>query len=112
MRLINVDMIDTQLVKDEAVVFLLLGEQVLEALLALGFLLLQVFDDVAMCAAGVRGGAVAQQLVVRRDLLPQEALLVVARHADALEGAVGGEDAIPRTARDLGGEELAPVTSE
>ena len=53
-----------------------------------------------------------QQLVVFGDLLAQELLLVVPRHADPLEGAVGDDDAVPLAAGDLGGEELAAVAGQ
>ena len=72
MRLVDEEVIDAELVEDQAVVFFLLGEQVFEALLAPGFLLLQVFDDVAVRAGGVRRGAVTQELVIGGDLLAQK----------------------------------------
>ena len=112
MTLVNVDVVDTELVKDQAVVFFLLGQQVFQPLLAPGFLLLEGFDDVAVRAGRLGGRTVAQELVVRGDLLPQKALLKRAGHADALEGAVRGDDAIPRAAGDLGREELAPLPRE
>src|SRR5437879_3218242 len=56
--LVNVDVIDTQFVKDQAVVFFLCGQEVFEAFLALGFLLLNGFNDVAVCAGRVGCGAV------------------------------------------------------
>ena len=40
-------------------------------------------------AVGIAAGAVAEQLVVFGDLLAQELLLVVARHADPLEASCG-----------------------
>ncbi len=49
---------------------LLLGEQGFQTLLAPGFLLLQVFDDVAVRAGRLGGRAVTQQLVIGGDLLP------------------------------------------
>ena len=101
-------MVDAQLVEDQAVVFFLLGQQVFQALLAPGFLLLQRLDDVAVRAGRVGGGAVAQELVVRGDLLPQKALLKRLGHADALEGTVRGDDAVPGAAGHLRGQELAP----
>ena len=70
MTLVNIDVVDAQLVEDQAVVFFLLGQQVLQPLLAPGFLLLQVFDDVAVRAGRLGGRAVAQQLVIGGDLLP------------------------------------------
>jgi hypothetical protein len=76
MTLIDTEMIDAQFIEDQAVVFFLLGEEVFEALLTPGFLLLQIFEDVAVCAGRLGGCTVAQQLVVRGDLLPQKALLV------------------------------------
>ena len=53
-----------------------------------------------------------EQLVVFLDLLAQELLLVVPRHADPLEAAVGDDDAVPVAAGDLGGQELAAVLGE
>jgi len=75
MRLVNEHVVNPQLVEDQAVVFLLRGQQVLEPLLALGFLLLQVFEDVAVRAGRLGGSVVAQQLVIGGNLLPQKALL-------------------------------------
>ena len=112
MTLVNEDVVDAQLVKDQAVVFLLLGQEVFQTLLAPGFLLLERLDDVAVRARRLGGRAVTQELVVRGDLLPQKALLKIARHADALEGTVRGDDAVPGAAGHLGREELAPVPRE
>jgi hypothetical protein len=72
MRFVDKDMIDAQFIEHQPVVFLLLGEQVGEALLTPDFLFFQGFADIAMRIA-VRGtGAVAQQLVVLGDLLAQK----------------------------------------
>ena len=76
MRLINEDMVDAQLIEDQAVIFFLLGQQLFQALLAPGFLLFECFDDVAVRAGGLGGSAVTQELVVGGDLLPQKPLLV------------------------------------
>lgn len=65
-----------------------------------------------MCARDLRSGTVAQELVVRRDLRAQEALLKGAGHADALEGAVRGNDAIPLAGGDFRRQEFAPRTGE
>ena len=55
MTFVNEDVIDTQLVEDQAIVFFLRGQQVFQPLCALGFLLLQVLDDVAVRTGGVGG---------------------------------------------------------
>ena len=107
--LVDEDVIDAQLVEHQPVVLLVLGEQVFQALLALGLLLLDGLDEVAVGAGRVLAGPVAEQLLVFRDLLLQELLLVAARHADPLEAAVGHDDAVPLAAGDLGGEVLCGV---
>ena len=50
-----------------------------------------------------------EQLVVFLRSAREELLLVVPRHADPLERAVGDDDAVPLAAGDLGGQELAAV---
>src|SRR5438132_8065502 len=109
MTLVNTEVIDAELVEDEPIILFLLGQQVLPPLLAPGFLLLQIFDDVAVRAGRLGGRAVAQELVVRGDLIPQKPFLVRLGHADTLEGTVGGDDAVPRATGDPGGEELAAL---
>src|SRR3989442_275164 len=104
--LVNVDMVNAQFVKDQAVVFFLFGEEFFQSFLALRFLLLDGLDDVAVCAARVGGSAVAEELVVFRDLLTQKLLLILPRHPDALEGTVGDDDAVPGAARDFRREKL------
>ena len=109
MRLVDEDVIDAEFVEHQPVILLVLGEQVLQAFGSGGLLLLDGLDEVAVGALGA--GMFAQQLVVFGDLLPQELLLVVARHADPLEAAVGDDDAVPLAAGDLGGQELAAVAA-
>src|SRR5579859_6205493 len=104
MRLVDEDVIDTELVEDEAVILLVASEQILEAFLPRRFLFLDGLNEVAIGAPV--GGVLAQQFVVFSDLLAQEFLLVLERHADPLEAAVRDDDAVPLVACDLGGEEL------
>src|SRR5271166_2728930 len=108
-RLVNEDMIDAQLVEHQAVVLLVLGSQVFQPLLAAGLLLLDRLRQVAAAAGAVGAGGVLKELVVLLDLPAQEIRLVIAAHADALEAAVGDDDAVPVTAGDLGGEVLAAL---
>ena len=54
----------------------------------------------------------AEQFVVFGDLLQQKLLLVIPRHADPLEAAVGDDDAVPLAAGDLGGQLLAAVARQ
>src|SRR5712691_4578921 len=109
MSLVNEDVVHAQFVEHQAVIFFLLGQQVCEPFLTPGFLLLQGFEDVAVRAGRLGCSAVAQELVIGGDLLPQEPLLVCTGHADALERTVRGNDPIPRTAGDAGGQQLAPT---
>ena len=75
--LVDEEVIDPKLVEDQAVVFLVLGEELLQPLLPPGLLLLDGLDDVPV--GTVRGlGAVHEELVVLGDLLPQELRLVLA----------------------------------
>ena len=86
--LVDEEVIDAQLVEDQAVVLLVLGEQVLQPLLAVGLLLLDGLDDVAVGARSRRCWRRRRSsCVVLGDLLAQEPLLVVPRHADALEAS-------------------------
>ena len=48
MGLVDEDVIDAQLVEDQPIVFLVLGQQVLQAFLAFGLLLLDGLDEVAV----------------------------------------------------------------
>ena len=59
-RLVDEEVIDAELVKDEAVVLLVLGQKLLEPLLAVGFLLLDGLDDVPV-AATVVAAALSQR---------------------------------------------------
>ena len=88
MRLVDEDVIDAEFVEHQPVVFLVLGEQVLQPFLAGGLLLLDGLDEVAV-GARCRRGVLAEQLVVFGDLLAEELLLVVPRHADPLEASCG-----------------------
>ena len=69
MRLVDEDMVDAQLIEDEPVIFLVLGEQVFQPRFAFGFLLLDGLDEVAVRVGGLGTGAVAQQFGVFLDLL-------------------------------------------
>src|SRR5215470_16178275 len=112
MTLINVDMVNAQLVEDQAVIFLLLGQQVLQTLFAPGFLFFERFDDVTVGAGGVSGSAVTQELVIGGDLRTEKALLKRLGHANALEGAVRGDNTIPGATGDSSREELAALPRE
>ena len=59
--LVDEQVVHAQLVEHQAVILLVLGEQVLEPLLAGGLLLLDGLDDVALGTRRVAGGAVDQQ---------------------------------------------------
>jgi hypothetical protein len=50
--LVNVDVIDPELVEDQAIVFFLLGQEVFQPFLTLGLLLLQGLDDVGLLPIG------------------------------------------------------------
>ena len=84
MRLVDEDVIDAQFVEHQPVVLLVLGQQILEPFRAGGLLLLDGLDEIAVGLPCV-GRVLAEQLVVLGDLLAQELLLVVPRHADPLE---------------------------
>jgi hypothetical protein len=66
---VDEDVIDAQLVEDKAVVLLLLGQEFFQAFFAIGLLLLDGLDEVAVGAGRVLACAVAEQLVVLPDLL-------------------------------------------
>ena len=74
--LVNEEVIDAQLIEHQPVVFLVLGEQVFQAFFSGGLLLLDGLDQVAVSAGGVTARAVAQQLLILLDLLPEELFLV------------------------------------
>jgi hypothetical protein len=76
MVLVDEEVIDAEFVKDESVILLVLGEQVLQAFLPGGFLLLHGLAEIAVGAFCTR--MFAEQLVVLGDLLQEELLLVVA----------------------------------
>jgi hypothetical protein len=59
--LVNEQVVNAQLVKDQAVVFFLCGQEVFEAFLTFGLLFLNGFNDVAVRTGRVSGGAVAQR---------------------------------------------------
>ncbi len=58
MRLVDEDVVNAQLVEDEPVVFLVLGEQVFEFRLASCFLLFDGLNEIAAGAGGVLAGTV------------------------------------------------------
>ena len=109
--LVNEQMVDSQFVEDQPIVLLLAGQQVLEPGFAGGLLLLEVLADVAVGFRGV-GRTPAQQCFVLGDLFAEELLLVVPRHADPIERALGDDDAVPVAAGDLGRQHLAAVLGE
>ena len=76
MGLVDEDVIDAQLVEHQPVVLLVLGEQVLQPLLAAAFCFSMVLMRLRL--APVVAGVLAEQLVVFGDLLAEEPLLVVA----------------------------------
>jgi hypothetical protein len=93
--LVDEQVIDAQLVEDQPVVLLLLGEQSFQLLLAGRFLLLKCLDNVAV-GAGVALGAVAQELLVLGDLLAQEPLLVTRTGGDeSTDACAVGNAAFP-----------------
>ena len=110
MRLVDEDVIDAEFVEYQSVVFFVASQQVLQTLGAVGFLLFDGFDQVAIHAPV--GRVLAEQLIVFLDLLPKEFFLIVPGHPDPLEGTVGDDDAVPVAAGDFGGEHLAPVAGE
>ena len=110
MRLVDENVIDAEFVEHQPVILLVLGKQVFQAFCSGGLLLLDGLDEIAVGSLGCR--VFAKQLVVFGDLLPEELLLVVPRHADPLETAVGDDDAVPLAAGDLGGEQLAAVARQ
>ncbi len=110
MCLIDEDVIDAKLIENKPVIFLLLGEQILETFFPCSLLLLDRFDHVAVAA--LFGGVFAEQLVILRNLLAQEFLLVFVRHANPLEAAVGDDDAVPVVTCNLGSEHLAAVAGQ
>src|SRR4029450_161033 len=83
-----------------------------EAFLTFSLLLLNGFDNVAVCAGCIGSDAVAEGLVVFGDLLTQKALLVGWGHADALKGAVRHNDAVPGATRHFRCQELAPLAGK
>ena len=107
MRFVDENVIDAEFVEHQPVILLVFGEQVLEAFASCGLLLLDGLDEIAVGTFATR--VFEQQLVVFGNLRQQEFLLVVARHADPLEAAVGDDDAVPLTAGDFGGQEFAAV---
>ena len=110
MGLVDEDVIDAEFVEHQPVILLVLGEQVLQPFGSRGLLLLDGLDEVAV--GSLCAGVFAEQLVIFGDLLEEELLLVVPRHADPLEAAVGDDDAVPLAAGDLGGQELAAVAGQ
>src|SRR5205823_3651511 len=68
--LVDEDVIDGQLVKDQSVILFVLGEKVLEAFAAGGLLLLDCLDEIPVGALG--RCVFAQQLVIFRNLVEQE----------------------------------------
>ena len=110
MGLVDEDVIDAEFVEHQPVILLVLGEQVLQAFGPRRLLLLDGLDEIAVGTLGA--GVFAEQLVVFGDLLQEELLLVVPRHADPLEAAMGDDDAVPLAAGDLGGQELAAVAGQ
>jgi hypothetical protein len=110
MRLVNKDMIHSKLIKNQSIILLIFGEQVLQAFASRGLLLLDGLDEVAVGTLGA--GMFAQQLVIFRDLLKQEFLLIVARHSDSFKRRMCNNDAVPLTAGDLGRQELAAVAAQ
>jgi len=107
MRLVDEDMVHTQLVKNQSIILLVLGGQVFELGLACRFLFFDGLDEIAVGSCCPLAGTVEEQLVIFLDLLVQEFLLVLTRHADALEAAMGDNDGVPVAAGDLGGQVFA-----
>ena len=101
MCLVDKDVIDAEFIKHQPVILLVFCEQVLQAFGSRGLLFLDGLDEVAVGTLGAR--VLAQQLVIFGNLLQEKLLLVVPRHADPLEAAMGDDDVIPLAAGDLGG---------
>ena len=83
MRLVDEDVIHSEFIEDKPVILFVLGEQVLQAFGSGGLLFLDGLDEIAVGSLGA--GVFEEQLVIFRDLLVKELLLVIARHADPLE---------------------------
>src|SRR3954454_1603809 len=75
MGLIDKQVVHPELVEDEAIVLLVLGEELLQPLLTPRLLLLDGLDDVPVLAGLVGPGGVFQEFVVLGDLLAEEPLL-------------------------------------
>ena len=86
------------------------AKQVFEAFFPCGLLLLDGLDEIAVGSLCAR--MFAEQFVVFGDLFAEKRLLIVPRHADPLEAAVGDDDAVPFAAGDLGGKLLAAVARQ
>ncbi len=103
LRFIDEEVIDAQLVENQPVIFLVLGEQILELFFASRLLLLNGLEQIPLAAVGLVGRDLDQQLIVFADLLAQEFLLVFPGHADALKARMSHDDGVPVAAGDLGG---------
>jgi hypothetical protein len=110
MSFVDEDVIDADFIEHQPVILLVLGQQVLQAFGPGRLLLFDGLDEVSVVA--LRSGMFAQESVVFGDLFEQELLLVVARHADALETGMRRDDAVPLAAGDLGGQHLAAFAGE
>ena len=85
---VNENVIDAEFIKDQAVVFLVLGQQVFQLVLRGGFLFLDGLDEIAVGTFGP-GVLSTSSWSYSAICSQQELLLVVARHADALEASCG-----------------------
>ena len=109
-RLVIEHVIHAQLVEHQAVVFLVLREQLLQLRLARCLLFLNRLDDVP--AAPRLARLVRQQGVVLGNLLPQELLLELLRHPDPLKAGMRHDDRVPIPRGDLRGQVFPAVAGE
>ena len=110
MGLVDEQVVDAEFIKDQAVVFLVLGEQGFQTFDPRGFLLLDGLDQVAIRSLGAR--VFAEQIVIFGDLLQEELLLIITRHADSFKRRMRDDDAVPLAAGDLGGQHLAAIAGQ
>src|SRR5438105_4568216 len=61
---VDEEIVNAELIKDEPVILLVLGEKILQPFLALRLLLLDRLDEIAMCAGGALGDALDDELLI------------------------------------------------
>jgi hypothetical protein len=102
--------IDPQFVDYQPVIFLVFGEQIFQTFDSCRLLLFDGLDEIAIGAPV--SGMVNEKLLIFGNLFKQEILLILQRHADSLEAAVGHDNAVPFAAGDFGGEKFPAVTCQ